>query len=89
MKRTHGQTPTARAKTQAKYNSKPEQIERRTERNAARSKMIQAGKARVGDGKDVAHKDNNTSNNSMMNLLLQSPSKNRSFPRNKKGGHKK
>lgn len=86
--RTHGQTKEARAKTQAKYNSKPEQIVRRTSRNAAREKMISAGKASRGDGKDVAHKNNNPKQNSFKNLLLQPPSVNRSFKRNSKGGHK-
>ena len=87
--RGHGQTKEARAKTQAKYNSKPKQIERRGERNAARAKMIAAGKAHKGDGKDVAHKDNNTKNNSFRNLLMQPPARNRSFERNSKGAHKK
>lgn len=87
MKRTHGQTPEARAKTQSKYNSKPAQVKARTERNAARAKMVQAGRASKGDGKDVSHRDNNTSNNSMRNLLLQPPKVNRSFKRNSKGGH--
>ena len=73
----------ARQKAQAKYNSKPEQKKRRAERNAARRKMIAAGKARKGDGKDVAHKNNKTSDNSMSNLSMQSPSKNRSFKRDK------
>ena len=84
----HGQTPANRAKTQAKYNSKPEQIDRRASRNAARAKMISAGKASKGDGKDVAHKNNNPKNNSMVNLLTQPPAKNRSFKRNSSGGHK-
>lgn len=87
MKRTHGQTPEARAATQAKYNSQKEQVLRRTQRNAARAKMIAAGKAAKGDGKDVAHRDNNTANNKMRNLLLQPPKVNRSFKRNSKGGH--
>jgi hypothetical protein len=88
MKRDHGQTKQARAATQAKYNSKPEQIEKRSNRNTARAKMIAAGKAKKGDGKDVAHRDNDTSNNSMRNLLLQPPKTNRSFKRNSRGGHK-
>lgn len=87
MKRTHGQTAEARAKTQAKYNSKPEQVQRRSERNAARAKMEAVGRVHKGDGKDVAHKDNNTGNNSFRNLLVQPPAKNRSFKRNSKGGH--
>lgn len=50
--------------------------------------MIAAGKVSKGDGKDVAHKNNNTANNSMVNLLVQPPAKNRSFKRNKNGGHR-
>lgn len=78
----------ARQRAQAKYNSKPEQKKRRAQRNAARRKMEKAGKVHKGDGKDVAHKDNNTANNSRKNLAVQSKAKNRSFPRNKKGGRK-
>ena len=73
----------ARQAAQKRYNQKPEQKKRRAERNAARRKMIAAGKARKGDGKDVAHKNNKTSDNSMSNLSMQSPSKNRSFKRDK------
>lgn len=78
----------ARQRAQAKYNSKPVQKKRRAQRNAARREMIKAGKARKGDGKDVAHLNNNTANNSMSNLQMQSKAKNRSFPRNKKAGRK-
>jgi len=67
-----------RAAAQKRYNSKPEQIERRASRNAARAKMEAAGKVRKGDGKDVAHKNNNPKDNSMKNLEVQSRSKNRS-----------
>lgn len=84
----HGQTPEARAKTQAKYGSKPEQIDRRASRNAARAKMVAAGRVKKGDGKDVAHKNNNPKNNSLVNLLVQPPKVNRSFKRNSAGGHK-
>lgn len=78
----------ARQKAQAKYNSKPVQKKRRAQRNAARAKMVAAGRAKKGDGKDVAHKDNNTANNSHSNLAIQSKAKNRSIPRNKSGGRK-
>lgn len=78
----------ARQRAQAKYNAKPEQKKRRAQRNAARRKMEKAGKVRKGDGKDVAHKDNNTGNNSRGNLAVQSKAKNRSFARNKKAGRK-
>lgn len=77
----------ARRAAQKKYNAKPEQKKRRAQRNAARAKMVAAGKVKKGDGKDVAHKNNNTGNNSMKNLAVQSKAKNRSFKRNKKGGH--
>lgn len=73
----------ARQRAQAKYNAKPEQKKRRAKRNAARRKLIKAGKVRKGDGKDVAHKDNNPHNNSMRNLLVQPPKRNRSFKRDK------
>lgn len=62
---------------------------KRAENNAARRKMEKAGKVRKGDGKDVAHSDNDTSNNKMSNLKAQSPSKNRSFKRDKNAGRKK
>jgi len=73
----------ARQRAQAKYNAKPEQKKRRAQRNAARRKMEAAGKVHKGDGKDVAHKDNNPKNNSSSNLAVQSKAKNRSFKRDK------
>jgi hypothetical protein len=71
------------------YHSSEKAKKKRAENNAARRKMEKAGKVRKGDGKDVAHSDNNTSNNKMSNLKVQSPSKNRSFERNKNAGRKK
>jgi hypothetical protein len=50
--------------------------------------MIKAGKVKKGDGKDVAHADNNTGNNSMRNLLVQPPKRNRSFKRDKNARRK-
>jgi len=79
----------ARQRAQAKYNSKPEQVKRRAQRNAARRKMIAAGKARKGDGKDIAHKNNNPHDNSMGNLAVQSKARNRSIPRTKTARRKK
>ena len=73
----------ARQRAQKKYNAKPEQKKRRAQRNAARRKMIAAGKDRKGDGKDVAHKNNNTADNSSSNLSMQSKAQNRSFKRDK------
>lgn len=71
-----------------RYHKKPSQKKRRAKRNAARAKLMKKGRVKLGDGRDVAHKDNNPNNNSGKNLGVQSKSKNRSFPRNKKGGHK-
>jgi lipopolysaccharide export LptBFGC system permease protein LptF len=62
---------------------------KRAQNNAARRKMEKAGKVRKGDGKDVAHKNNKTSDNSTSNLSVQSPSKNRSFARDKNARRKK
>lgn len=70
------------------YQGSEEQKKRRAKRNAARRDMEKAGKVRKGDGKDVAHKDNNPNNNSRKNLAVQSKSNNRSFKRNSKGGHR-
>ncbi len=72
-----------------KYGSRTDVRKRRAANNRARYKMIKAGKASVGDGKDVAHKDNNSSNNSMSNLKSQKRSTNRSVPRTKNGHRKK
>ena len=68
---------TADSKRQRAYNSSPQQKERRAQRNAARAKMVKAGKASKGDGKDVDHKNMNTANNSTKNLQVISVAKNR------------
>lgn len=65
MKNTAG-----RRRAQRKYNSKPEQIKRRSQRNQARRKMEKSGRVRKGDGKDVNHRDHNTGNNSDSNLQV-------------------
>ena len=75
----------SRQRIQAKYNRKPEQKKRRAARNAARRKLMKEGKVRKGDGKDVAHKNNNPRDNSSGNLAVQSKAKNRSFKRTKNG----
>lgn len=70
------------------YHGTEKQKERRAKRNTARRRMEKAGKVSKGDGKDVAHKDNNPSNNSKSNLSVKSKSKNRSFPRTKNAKRK-
>ena len=56
----------------AKYHAKPKQKKRRAQRNAARSKMVKAGRARKGDGKDVDHKKalSKGGTNSLRNLRV-------------------
>jgi hypothetical protein len=76
--KTQKNTP-ARQRAQAKYNSKPTQVKRRAERNASRAIMVKAGAVSKGDGKDVDHKNRNTSNMSRSNLRVRSPSTNRSI----------
>lgn len=68
---------TADSVRQRKYNSSEEQKTRRAQRNAARSKMEKAGKVKKGDGKDVDHRNMDTSNNKMSNLKVMDKSKNR------------
>jgi len=45
--------------------------------------MIAAGKAKKGDGKDVAHKNGNPKDNRASNLKVVPASKNRSYKRTK------
>lgn len=66
-----------------KYNSRPENVRARVERNKARRMMIKAGKAAKGDGKDVDHKKplSHGGTSSLNNLRSVSRSSNRSFAR--------
>jgi hypothetical protein len=65
------------------YGAKPEQRKRRSARTNARNKAIRAGKASVGDGKDLDHKDGNPMNNSPSNLRMVDRSFNRGRDNNK------
>lgn len=76
-KTTLPNTP-GRQAAQAKYNSKPEQIKRRSARNKTRRLMEKAGLVKKGDGKDVDHKNFNPKDMSRGNLRVQSKSENRS-----------
>lgn len=71
-----------------KYQGQDEQIKRRASRNAARAKMIKAGKAKKGDGRDVAHSNGSPKDNRMANLRMESKKQNRSYPRTKNAGKK-
>jgi len=63
------------------YQSKTTQKNSRAGRNAARRKMIAAGKVKKGDGRDVAHRNGNPRDNRKSNLKAVPASKNRSFKR--------
>lgn len=69
----------------AAYDASPARKAARAERNRARYKEIKAGKAKVGDGKDVDHKAGLKAGNVNSNLRVIPRSKNRSFKRNPKG----
>ena len=75
-------------KQEAKYHATPEQKKKRASRNAARAKLMKAGKVKKGDGKDVDHRNGNPKDNKSKNLAVKPKSTNRSFPRNKKAGKK-
>jgi hypothetical protein len=69
----------------AAYQAQPDQKKNRAARNAARAKMMKAGKVKKGDGKDVAHVkafDKGGSNGT--GLRVESASANRSFKRDSK-----
>lgn len=64
--------------------------EQRLQRNEARREMIREGKVHRNDGMDVDHKVplSRGGGNSLRNLQVVEPSKNRSYPRNKDGSMK-
>lgn len=68
------------------YQGTEEQKKKRAMRNAARRKAIREGKAKKGDGKDVAHVvalDKGGTNKT--GVRIESRSTNRSFKRDSKG----
>lgn len=66
---------------QKAYNARPEEVAKRVKNNAARREAIKEGRARVGDGKDVAHKKSleNGGTNAPGNLAVESRAKNRGW----------
>ena len=69
----------------AKYKGTSVQKKNRAARNAARAKMMKAGKVSKGDGKDVAHvKAFDKGGNNKTGLRVESASSNRSFKRDTK-----
>jgi|TARA_B100002019_G_C20898126_1_gene416782 hypothetical protein len=70
----------------ARYQAADLQKKKRAARNKARRMMVKAGAVRPGDKKDVAHRNGNPLDNRRSNLTVQSQTKNRSYPRNRKAG---
>ena len=67
------------------YQGTEQQKKNRAARNAARAKMMKAGKVRKGDGKDVAHvKAFDKGGSNKDGLRVESKSANRSFKRDAK-----
>lgn len=66
---------------QKAYNARPEEVAKRVKNNAARREAMEAGRVRVGDGKDVAHKQSleNGGTNAPSNLSVESRAKNRGW----------
>ena len=75
---------------QRQYNATPEATAKRVKNNQARAEAIKAGKASVGDGKDVDHIKplSKGGGNSASNLRVVDKSKNRSFARTSSSGLK-
>ena len=80
---TASETDAKRAAYLKQYGAKPEQRERRSARTNARNKLIRSGRASVGDGKDLDHKDGNPLNNSSKNLRMVDRGFNRGRDNNK------
>jgi 5-methylcytosine-specific restriction endonuclease McrA len=77
-------------KKERKYDSKPEVMERRRKRKAARYQLEKEGLVKKGDGKHVDHKVPLSKGGSTKrsNLRVISAKKNTSYKRNSKGGIK-
>jgi hypothetical protein len=65
----------------AEYQKRPENVEKRVERNAARREAIREGRAHVGDGTEVDHKKplDKGGSNAKSNLRVVDASKNRAW----------
>ena len=77
-------------KENEKYNSKPSERKKRSERSVARVRANREGLTSKGDGKDLDHKKplSKGGSSSKSNLRVVSASSNRSFARNKDGSMK-
>ena len=72
------------------HKHKKNRVKDRAQRNAARATMKKKVGASTIKGKDVGHKKavSKGGSNSLSNLFVENPSKNRSFSRNKNGSMK-
>lgn len=72
---------------QKAYNARPEETDKRVKNNAARREAIREGKAKVGDGTDVAHLKplESGGGNAKGNLQVQPRSKNRAWREGQSG----
>ncbi len=69
-----------------KYQGTPEQKKNRAKRNAARAKLMKAGKVKKGDGMDVAHvKAFDKGGGNSDGVRVEPKARNRSFKRDSKG----
>lgn len=77
-------------KEYAKYQGKPEQIKKRSERTTARRQANAAGTTHKGDGKDIDHITplSKGGKNVKSNERIVSAARNRSFSRNANGSLK-
>lgn len=85
LKWSRSASATIDRKEYREYHAKPEQKKRRAARNAARRKMVKAGLASKGDGRDVHHKNRNPTDNSRGNLSVVGRKKNRGWRKGKRG----
>lgn len=69
------------------YNARPEQVNNREKRNAARAQLIREGSVKKGDGKDVNHKTplDRGGGNNRSNLEVTGQKDNRGWRRGKSG----
>lgn len=82
-------TKSSKAKLEymAEYQKRPENVEKRVDRNRARRHAIAEGKAKVGDGKDIGHKTalSNNGSDKDSNTEVQSRAENRGWRKGQSG----
>jgi len=71
----------AKARYDKQYNARPEQVEKRMDRNRARAQLEKEGLVHKGDGRDIDHKQMlaKGGSNARSNLRVVSETKNRGW----------